>query len=78
MKFKLFAVKYAEENSGEAAARHFSVDPKRVRDCRKNKTQFQRLSDEDSHRTRLPDGGRKKAIKELEINMREWVRVTTL
>ena len=26
---------YAEENSGEAATRRFSVDPKRVRDWRK-------------------------------------------
>ena len=29
---------YAEEISGEAAARRFSVDPKRVRDWRKNQT----------------------------------------
>ena len=44
LKFKLSAVKYAEENLGEAAARHFSVDPKRVRDWWKNKTE---LSEED-------------------------------
>ena len=31
LKFKLSGIKYAEENSGEAAARRFSVDPKRVR-----------------------------------------------
>ena len=30
IKFKLSVVKYAEENSGEAAARYFSVHPKRV------------------------------------------------
>ena len=73
MKFKLYAVKYPEENPGEAAARCFSVDPKRVRDWRINKTELQRLSKEDSNRTRLPGGGRKKSSKELEINMWEWV-----
>lgn len=31
LKFKLSVLKYAEENLGEAAMRHFS-DPKRVRD----------------------------------------------
>ena len=70
---KLSVLKYAEENSGEAAARCFSVDPKRGRDWRKNKTELQRLSEEDSSRTRLPAGGRKKAREELQINMREWV-----
>ena len=32
LKFKLFVVKYAEVKSGEAVARYFSVDPKKVRD----------------------------------------------
>ena len=73
LKFKLSVVKYAEENSGEAAARRFSVDPKRVRDWRKSKTELQRLSEEDSNRARLPGGGRKKASEELEKNMRDWV-----
>ena len=53
---------------GEAAARCFSVDPKRVRE-----TELQRLSEEDSNRARLPGGGRKKASEELEINMRGGV-----
>ena len=70
LKFKLSAVKYAEEKSGEAAARRFSVDPKTGRDCRKNQTELQRLSEEDSSRARLPGGGRKKASEEPEINMR--------
>ena len=63
LKFKLSVVKYAEENSGEAAARCFSVDPKRVRDWRKNKTELQRLFEED----------RKEASEKLEIIMREMV-----
>ena len=66
LKFKLSVLKYAEENSEEAAARCFSVDPERVRE-----TELQHLSEEDSSRTRLPGGGRKKAREELEINMRE-------
>ena len=53
------------------APRHFSVDAvKNVRDWRKNQTELQRLSEEDSNRARLPGGGRKKASEELEINMR--------
>ena len=70
LKFKLSVIKYTEENSGEAAARRFSVDPKRGRDGRKNQTELQRLSEEDSNRARLPGGGRKKASEEPEINMR--------
>ena len=65
LKFKLSVVKYAEENSGEAAARCFSVDQKRVRE-----TELERLSEEDINRARLPAGGRKKASEEPEINMR--------
>ena len=64
LKFKLSVVKHAEENSGEAAAGSFSVDPKRARE-----TELQRLSEEDSNRARLPGGGRKKASEEPEINM---------
>ena len=64
---------YADEYLGEAAARRFSADPKRVRDWRKNQTELQRLSEEDSNRARLPGGGRKKASEELEINMQGWV-----
>ena len=36
LKFKLSVIKYAEENSGEAAARCFSVDPKRERLVKKS------------------------------------------
>ena len=43
---------------------------KKVRDWRKNQSELQRLSEEDSNRARLPAGGRKKAREEPEINMR--------
>ena len=71
LKFQISVVKYAEESSGEEAARRCCVDPKRVRDWRKKQTELQRLSKENSNRTRLPGVGRKKASEELEINMRK-------
>ncbi|XP_041959944.1 uncharacterized protein LOC121718798 isoform X2 [Alosa sapidissima] len=71
--FKLTVVKFAEQNSGEAAARHFSVDPKRVREWRKVKTELERLSEEDCKRARLRGGGRKKASEELELAVSKWI-----
>ena len=70
LKFKFSVVKSAEVNSGEAATRYFSVDPKNVRDWRKNQAELQRLSEEDSSRARMPAGGRRTASEEPEINMR--------
>ncbi|XP_062395903.1 zinc finger protein 135-like [Sardina pilchardus] len=67
--FKLTVAKFAEESSGEAAAKHFSVDPKRVREWRKNEAELQRLAKEDCTRSRLPGGGRKKAISELQVGV---------
>ena len=49
--------------------RRLSVDQKRVRDWRKNKTELQRLSEEDNKRARLSGGDRKKASEELEAIM---------
>ena len=71
--FKLTVVKFAEQNSGEAAGRHFSIDPKRVREWRKHKAELQRLSEEDNKSTRLRVGGRKKVSEELEVSMCEWI-----
>uniref|UniRef100_A0A6Q2ZKZ2 HTH CENPB-type domain-containing protein n=1 Tax=Esox lucius TaxID=8010 RepID=A0A6Q2ZKZ2_ESOLU len=71
--FKLTVVKFAEQNSGEAAARHFSIDPKRVREWRKLKAELQRLSEEDNKRARLRGGGRKKVSEELEVSVCEWI-----
>ncbi|XP_028828415.1 uncharacterized protein KIAA1958 isoform X2 [Denticeps clupeoides] len=50
VKFKLDAVRYAEQHSGE--------DPKRIRDWRRQKQEL--LSVPDQHRARLEGGGRKK------------------
>ena len=73
LKFKLSVIKFAEQNSGEAAARHFSVDPKGVREWRKRKAELQRLSEEDGTRSRLRGGGRKKSSEELELRVCEWI-----
>ena len=40
LKFKLDAVKYAEHVSGEAAAKHYKVDPKRIRSWKKQKSKL--------------------------------------
>lgn len=76
MRFKLSAISFAEKHSTEAAARVFSVDPKRVRDWRKNKAALQRLSAEDGERARLHGGGRRKVSRELEFKMCEWFKGT--
>lgn len=73
VKFKLNVVQYAEENSGEAAARHFGVDPKRVRKWKKNKTKLQELAKENDKRARLHGGGRKKVSEELEAKVVAWI-----
>jgi Brinker DNA-binding domain len=36
--FKLKVLKYAEQSSGEAAARHFAVEPKSIRIWKKQKS----------------------------------------
>lgn len=76
VRFKLSAISFAEQHSTEAAARVFSVDPKRVRDWRKNKAGLQRLSAEDGERSRLRGGGRRKISRELEVKMCEWLKGT--
>ncbi|XP_010878873.2 uncharacterized protein LOC105016622 isoform X4 [Esox lucius] len=45
IKFKMAVIKFGERNSGEATARHFGVDPKRVREWRSQKVELQRLSE---------------------------------
>lgn len=73
MKFKLAVVKYAEQNSGEAAAREFNVDPKRVREWKKKKGELASHAATDATRARLSGGGRKKVSEELENNLCQWI-----
>ncbi|XP_028828416.1 uncharacterized protein kiaa1958 isoform X3 [Denticeps clupeoides] len=63
VKFKLDAVRYAEQHSGE--------DPKRIRDWRRQKQEL--LSVPDQHRARLEGGGRKKVSEEMEARLAGWV-----
>ena len=72
LKFKLSVVNYAEENSGEAAARRFSVDPKRGRNWRKYKMELQCLSEEDSNTPRESVPQNDQGDGETNVRHREW------
>ena len=73
VKFKLAVVKYAEQNSGLAAARQFNVDPKRVREWKQKKGELLSQSAIDGKRARLSGGGRKKVSEELDANLCQWI-----
>ena len=57
IKFKETVLEYAAEHSGEQAAKHFNIDPKRIRYWKKQKID---LAAANKKRARLPGGGRKK------------------
>ncbi|XP_049442137.1 transcriptional regulator Kaiso isoform X1 [Epinephelus fuscoguttatus] len=76
MEFKLAVVKYAEQHSGEAAAREFNVDPRRVREWKKKKGEMASQAATDAKRLRLSGGGRKKKSEELENNLCKWIHQT--
>nr|XP_046273128.1 zinc finger and SCAN domain-containing protein 12-like isoform X3 [Scatophagus argus] len=69
-KFKEKVLRYAEEHSGEEAARHFNIDSKRIRYWRKQRSE---LLLADKRRARLAGGGRKKVNVELEKKLSEWI-----
>ena len=56
-------MKYAEQHSGEAAAREYNVDPERVREWKQLASQ----ATTDDKRLHLSGGGRKKVSEELDI-----------
>lgn len=70
IKFKEDALKYAAEHSGEQAAKHFNIDPKRIRYWKKQKMD---LAAANKKRARLPGGGRKKVSEELDPKLSEWI-----
>lgn len=70
VKFKERVLLYAEEHSGEKAAKHFDIDPKRIRYWKKQKSE---LLLADKRRARLGGGGRKKVSLELERRLSEWI-----
>ncbi|CAJ1082921.1 Pogo transposable element with KRAB domain [Xyrichtys novacula] len=72
VEFKEKVLQYAEEHSGEQAARFFNVDPRRVRYWKKQKGELQRA---DKNKARLDGGGRKKVSVELETRLAEWIHM---
>ena len=70
IKFKKEVLKYAEEHSGEATVRHFSIDPKCIRYWKKQK---QELAVASGKKARLAGGGRKKVSEELDAKLVEWI-----
>uniref|UniRef100_A0A3B3BNU9 HTH CENPB-type domain-containing protein n=1 Tax=Oryzias melastigma TaxID=30732 RepID=A0A3B3BNU9_ORYME len=74
LNFKLRAVAYANEHSGEASARHFGVDPKRIREWRKQVNDMERkVAEKGPASKRLTGGGAKKASDELEELLLTWI-----
>ncbi|KAG2455446.1 UBN1 protein, partial [Polypterus senegalus] len=72
--FKLRAVTYAKEHSGEEAAQHFEVDPKRIREWRKQMTDIEKTAAEKGAGSkRLPGGGAKKVSEELDELVLTWI-----
>ena len=63
-------LEYAAEHSGEQAAKHFDVDPKRIRYWKKQKMD---LAAANKKRARLSGGGRKKVSEELDTKLSEWI-----
>lgn len=53
VKFKLEAVLFAENYSGEKAAKQFGVDSRRIREWKKQKADLLAMSEEDSKRARM-------------------------
>ena len=68
--FKLKVVGYAELHSNRAAARHFGVDEKRVREWKKQKNALEALPQK---KRRLDGGGRKAALPGVEEELVIWI-----
>lgn len=70
MEFKKQVVIYAEANSNRSAASHFDVEPKRVREWKKD---IDKIKATKSKRQRLDGGGRKCIDADLEEDLVHWV-----
>ena len=70
MEFKKQVVVYAEANSNRSAASHFDVEPKRVREWKKD---FEKIKSSKSNRQRLDGGGRKCIDEDLEEDLVHWI-----
>lgn len=63
-------LEYAAEHSGEQAAKHFYIDPKRIRYWKKQRRD---LAAANKKRATLPGGGKKKVSEELDTKLSEWI-----
>ena len=70
MEFKKQVVIYAEANSNRSAASRFDVEPKRVREWKKD---IDKINATKSKRQRLDGGGRKCIDADLEEDLVHWI-----
>ena len=61
---------YAEEHSGEKAAKQFDIDPRQIRYWKKQKNE---LNAAKKTRARLAGGGRKKVSLDMETSLVKWI-----
>ena len=69
VKFKEEVLRYAAEQSGEKAAKHFNIDSRQIRYWKKQKNE---LKAADGKIARIT-GGRKKVSEEMETLLSEWI-----
>ena len=72
MEFKKKVVVYAEANSNRSAASHFDVEPKRVKEWKKD---FEKIKSTKSNRQRLDGGGRKCIDEDLEEDLMQKTKI---
>ena len=70
MEFKNQVVVYAEKNNNRPVASLFDVEPKRVREWKKD---FQKIKSTKPNRQRLDGGGRKCIDENLEQDLVHWI-----
>ena len=70
MEFKKQVVVYAEKNNNRPAASLFDVEPKRVREWKKD---FEKIKSTKPNRQRLDGGGRKCINENLEQDLVHWI-----
>lgn len=76
IKMKLEAIEYLKTHSVELTAKKFLVDPKRIRDWRKDEAKLKNigLDGGNVNKRRMDGGGRKIRCPELEIKLRDWIK----
>ena len=70
MEFKNQVVVYAEKNNNRPVASLFDVEPKRVREWKKD---FEKIKSTKPNRQRLDGGGRKCIDENLEQDLVHWI-----